>query len=56
MYYTGDIINHRVWMTSIKDNIKNIKQLYAKLRETFVDTPVFPILGNHEPNPLNEYV
>lgn len=27
----------------------------GKMKEVFGDVPVFPILGNHEPHPLNIY-
>ncbi|GLV41289.1 uncharacterized protein CBL_04813 [Carabus blaptoides fortunei] len=55
MYYTGDIVSHRVWATSIESNMQSIKKLYAQFRQSFPSTTIFPILGNHEPNPLNEF-
>nr|XP_022899981.1 sphingomyelin phosphodiesterase-like [Onthophagus taurus] len=53
VYYTGDTISHRVWDTSIIGNTEDIKLLYNTLLEKFPNSPVFPILGNHEPHPLN---
>lgn len=52
VYYTGDIINHRVWETSIENNTKAISKLYSYFKDTF-DVPVFPIFGNHEPHPID---
>ncbi|RZC34304.1 sphingomyelin phosphodiesterase-like [Asbolus verrucosus] len=52
VYYTGDIISHRVWETSIENNTKAITELYSFFKESF-DVPVYPIFGNHEPHPLN---
>ncbi|RZC34305.1 sphingomyelin phosphodiesterase, partial [Asbolus verrucosus] len=52
VYYTGDIISHRVWQTTVENNTKTISKLYSYFKDSF-DVPVFPIFGNHEPHPLN---
>jgi sphingomyelin phosphodiesterase len=52
VYYTGDIISHRVWETSVENNTWTIAQLYSYFKDTF-DVPVYPIFGNHEPHPLD---
>ncbi|XP_044255456.1 sphingomyelin phosphodiesterase-like [Tribolium madens] len=52
VYYTGDIISHRVWQTTVENNTKTISKLYSYFKQAF-DVPVFPIFGNHEPHPLN---
>jgi sphingomyelin phosphodiesterase len=52
VYYTGDIIAHRVWETSIEKNTDAITKLHTYFKDNF-DVPVFPIFGNHEPHPLN---
>ncbi|XP_019868461.2 sphingomyelin phosphodiesterase-like [Aethina tumida] len=54
VYYTGDIISHRVWSTSVENNTRDIKKVFDHFREVF-DVPVYPILGNHEPNPMNQW-
>lgn len=52
VYYTGDIISHRVWQTTVENNTETIAKLYTFFKESY-DVPVFPIFGNHEPHPLN---
>ncbi|CAH0560165.1 unnamed protein product [Brassicogethes aeneus] len=54
VYFTGDIISHRVWSTSIESNTQAIKEVYQLFRDKF-SVPVFPILGNHEPTPINQW-
>ncbi|KAJ3657707.1 hypothetical protein Zmor_009492 [Zophobas morio] len=54
VYYTGDIINHRVWETSVTNNTNTISQLYSYFKDSFA-VPVYPIFGNHEPHPLNTW-
>jgi len=53
IYMTGDIIDHGVWNTSIQKNSDIITKVLQQLTTEFPDTPVYPILGNHEPSPLN---
>ncbi|XP_015119715.1 sphingomyelin phosphodiesterase [Diachasma alloeum] len=53
IYYTGDIVDHGEWETTRDGNKKIIKEVFKKIKETFGKTPVFPIIGNHEANPLN---
>ncbi|KAF7272238.1 hypothetical protein GWI33_014950 [Rhynchophorus ferrugineus] len=55
VYFTGDIISHRVWSTSEENNAKVITTLMDKFKSGF-KVPVYPILGNHEPSPLNLYI
>jgi hypothetical protein len=50
---TGDIVDHAVWDTSIQKNSDAITKVMQELRTDFPDIPVYPILGNHEPSPLN---
>ncbi|XP_015834710.2 sphingomyelin phosphodiesterase isoform X1 [Tribolium castaneum] len=54
LYYTGDIISHRVWETSIKRNTKSLSKIYSYMKKKF-NVPVFPVLGNHEPYPLDQW-
>ena len=53
MYYTGDIISHRSWATNKDDNTKALKKLFQHFKDTFDNTTVFAILGNHEPHPTD---
>jgi hypothetical protein len=46
-------VDHAVWNTSIPGNTDVITKVMNELKEDFPDTPVYPILGNHEPSPLN---
>ncbi|XP_066145817.1 sphingomyelin phosphodiesterase-like [Euwallacea fornicatus] len=55
VYFTGDIISHRVWDTSREKNSEVIEKFLKKLKSGF-KVPVYPVLGNHETNPLNQYV
>ncbi|KAJ8921813.1 hypothetical protein NQ315_008445 [Exocentrus adspersus] len=55
IYYTGDIISHKSWTTSKDENIKTIKEIYGLFASTFVNTTIYPILGNHEPHPTDFY-
>ncbi|KAF5282840.1 hypothetical protein FQA39_LY17490 [Lamprigera yunnana] len=53
IYFTGDIVSHRVWATSRKENAIAIKTFLQGLKDTFGDIPVYPILGNHEAHPVD---
>ncbi|XP_046742725.1 sphingomyelin phosphodiesterase-like [Diprion similis] len=55
VYFTGDIIDHGVWETTREGNIESIKKTFKQLYETFGSVPVYPIFGNHEPNPTNVF-
>ncbi|XP_017757885.1 PREDICTED: sphingomyelin phosphodiesterase 1-like, partial [Eufriesea mexicana] len=55
IYFTGDIIDHGVWETSKEGNIESLIKIYNYINNVFNDTIIYPILGNHEPNPLNQF-
>ncbi|XP_043271532.1 sphingomyelin phosphodiesterase-like [Venturia canescens] len=55
IYFTGDLIDHGVWETTKEGNIESIKKSYKKMKETFPDIAIYPIIGNHEPHPLNVF-
>uniref|UniRef100_A0A182P3A7 Sphingomyelin phosphodiesterase n=1 Tax=Anopheles epiroticus TaxID=199890 RepID=A0A182P3A7_9DIPT len=55
IYHTGDIIDHGIWETSIGYNVRSISRVIEKFRETFPETPIYNILGNHEAHPTNVY-
>ena len=53
IFWTGDNIAHDIWMQSVEKNAEYTKVLTDVWRTHFPDTPVFPILGNHEFFPVN---
>lgn len=53
VYYTGDYVDHAVWSTSVTSNKKTIYAVDALLKNKFKNTPVFPVIGNHESDPVN---
>lgn len=55
VYFTGDIIDHGVWETSREANMESLYKSYNEIYEAFKGIPVYPILGNHEPHPLNQF-
>lgn len=52
VYYTGDFVSHRVWSTSVENNTRDIKAVTEQFRK-YYNVPVYPVLGNHEPHPVN---
>ena len=50
---TGDFVDHAFWDTSIAGNTDIITKIMERLKADFPDTPVYPILGNHEPSPID---
>lgn len=55
IYYTGDVIDHGVWETSVAENSRSITKTFEALRTVFEDIPIYPIIGNHEPHPSNQF-
>ncbi|KAK9693931.1 Calcineurin-like phosphoesterase [Popillia japonica] len=55
VYYSGDVIHHRVWNTSIDANKRDFTLMYDEMYSVFGNTPVYGALGNHEPHPLNAF-
>ncbi|XP_063702884.1 sphingomyelin phosphodiesterase-like [Culicoides brevitarsis] len=53
IYFTGDLVDHGIWETSVENNVEIMEKVFQLLRETFPETPLFPILGNHETHPVN---
>jgi sphingomyelin phosphodiesterase len=52
IYITGDYIDHGVWETTHDGNIQIFDRFYAAVRRVFGNKPVFPVLGNHEGEPV----
>ncbi|CAH1999492.1 unnamed protein product [Acanthoscelides obtectus] len=55
VYFTGDVVDHAVWKASRKDNTKLLYDTFKIFYESFPNTPVLPLFGNHEPAPVNQY-
>ncbi|XP_039305802.1 sphingomyelin phosphodiesterase 1 [Solenopsis invicta] len=55
LYFTGDIVDHGVWETTIEGNAESLNKTLHQIYETFKDVPVYPVLGNHEAHPVNQY-
>lgn len=53
IYYTGDIVDHFSWKTSVEHNTASIKKMTAFMKEQFPGIPIYPVLGNHEAHPAN---
>ncbi|XP_015119724.1 sphingomyelin phosphodiesterase [Diachasma alloeum] len=53
IYYTGDIVDHGGWETTREGNEQSMLDVFEAMKKTFGGTPVFPVVGNHEANPLN---
>ncbi|XP_049773538.1 sphingomyelin phosphodiesterase-like isoform X5 [Schistocerca cancellata] len=56
VYFTGDVIDHGVWQTSIERNNESFQLFFPTLKQAFGDAPVFSALGNHEPHPVNQWI
>ncbi|EFN69910.1 Sphingomyelin phosphodiesterase [Camponotus floridanus] len=48
-------VYHGTWETSFEGNFESINKTYYQIYKTFRNTPVYPILGNHESHPVNLY-
>ncbi|KAK7081097.1 Sphingomyelin phosphodiesterase [Halocaridina rubra] len=53
--WTGDLVPHNMWSTSVEWNTQIIKTTNEMIRTYFPGIPVFPVAGNHEMSPLDEY-
>lgn len=53
IYYTGDIVDHFSWKTSVEHNTESIRKMTAFLKSEFPGIPLYPVLGNHEAHPAN---
>jgi sphingomyelin phosphodiesterase len=50
---TGDIPPHDVWNQSHLGNLETIRNVLSDLEETFPETPIYYIFGNHDNYPIN---
>ncbi|CAB3360245.1 Hypothetical predicted protein [Cloeon dipterum] len=53
--FTGDTPDHVVWQTSVEYNTELFTSAFREMARVF-SVPVYPIFGNHEPHPLNQFV
>ena len=53
--WTGDNMAHDIWHQNTTRNLNSSILIAETLKRYFNDTPVFPIIGNHEPFPVNVY-
>ncbi|KAK7063319.1 Sphingomyelin phosphodiesterase, partial [Halocaridina rubra] len=51
--WTGDVVPHNMWSTSREFNLQVVKETNEMVQSFFPDIPVFPVMGNHEANPLD---
>ncbi|XP_023021435.2 sphingomyelin phosphodiesterase-like [Leptinotarsa decemlineata] len=54
VYFTGDMVSHRVWDTSVESNKKIITEILDQFVK-YYKKPVYPVLGNHEAHPVNVF-
>jgi sphingomyelin phosphodiesterase len=50
--FTGDIVDHAVWLTNQTQNIKDINDAYTRMSGL---PPVYGVVGNHESSPTNAF-
>lgn len=57
IYYTGDMVDHAIWATSPQNNKEEIGTIHKLLIEKFKsqNIQIYPIIGNHESSPVNQY-
>lgn len=53
IYFTGDIVDHGIWSTSIDGNKVSISKINQLFAEVFENVSIYPVLGNHESHPSN---
>ena len=53
IYFTGDIVDHGLWSTTIDGNKVSITKINQLFAEVFENVPIYSVLGNHESHPSN---
>lgn len=53
VYFTGDVVDHGIWETTVQGNKEAMRRVYREMSQRFRSIPIFPVLGNHETNPVN---
>ncbi|XP_069688528.1 sphingomyelin phosphodiesterase-like isoform X2 [Periplaneta americana] len=55
IYMTGDIVDHAFWENNITTSIRVIKTFLSYLKKQFPNTPIYPVIGNHDTYPVNAF-
>lgn len=55
VYFTGDLVDHGIWETSISGNMMIMDEVHKLFKESFPTVKFFPIIGNHEAHPVNVF-
>jgi sphingomyelin phosphodiesterase len=53
IFWTGDNVPHDVWAQSVQENTDATLNITSILKDKFPQAQVFPVVGNHEPFPVN---
>lgn len=53
--WTGDVVPHNVWSTTTETNLQIVRETNQMIQEFFPTIPVFPVVGNHEMSPLDQF-
>eukprot|EP00828_Plagiopyla_frontata_P004639 TRINITY_DN1172_c0_g1_i2.p1 TRINITY_DN1172_c0_g1~~TRINITY_DN1172_c0_g1_i2.p1 ORF type:complete len:631 (+),score=82.08 TRINITY_DN1172_c0_g1_i2:147-2039(+) len=53
--WTGDSNGHATWYQKEENQLVQMKKIGQLITEKFPNIPIYPIYGNHEDYPINEY-
>ncbi|XP_064100938.1 sphingomyelin phosphodiesterase-like [Macrobrachium nipponense] len=53
--WTGDVVPHNMWSATREWNKRIIRETYEMLEAYFPDIPIFPVIGNHEHSPIDQF-
>ncbi|XP_069175659.1 sphingomyelin phosphodiesterase-like [Procambarus clarkii] len=53
--WTGDVVPHNVWSTTKEFNLQLVRETNQMIQDFFPSIPVFPVVGNHEMSPLDQF-
>ncbi|XP_063872462.1 sphingomyelin phosphodiesterase-like [Scylla paramamosain] len=53
--WTGDAVPHNEWSTSPEYNVEIVREVNSMIQKYFPEAPVFPVVGNHEMSPLDQF-
>ena len=54
LLFLGDSPAHNTWQQEKKDHLRGLKEVSSKFQQMY-DKPVYPLLGNHEGYPSNQF-
>lgn len=55
MILGGDYVHHAVWLTTKESILDHYHSVASAVLAAFPNTPVYPIVGNHESHPTNVF-